>query len=424
MDFVQTIESAERDFAEGHFIDAEQKLRDLLESDQRNSVVHNNLANVLRASGRVQDAVDHYLIAATENPVSAEIRNNLAKALDDLGLYERAEEEYRAAIALKPDFADAKFNLGLLLLASGNYTEGWRYYEARTQLFKEFGTLPFPKWEGEDLRGKSLLIFTEQGYGDIIQLIRYVALVRERGVATVSVVCKPEIAPVVRTTGTVDAVLTNPQSIEHHDVWIPLLSLPFLFDTTIASIPAKVPYLGVFSNRVDEWRPRLPQNGIKVGLVWKGNPHHDNDRHRSLRHFADLSPLWSVNGVSFVSLQVGEAESETVGCQQQQPVVPLGSQIRDFGDTAAIVAQLNLVICVDTAIAHLAGALGIACWVMLPAIGVDWRWQRAGSSSLWYPEGMYLFRQRDNGWAGVIEDLRLALSEVMKSGGGEVQTNR
>ncbi|SAK98057.1 tetratricopeptide repeat protein [Caballeronia temeraria] len=409
---LELIEAASKAYEEGDLFVAEQKLRDSIELDERNAVAHNNLANLLRISGRFHEAVDHYHRALVELPESAEIRSNLAGALEELGKHDLAEAEYRAAIRLEPEFAEARFNLGLLLLAAGNYTEGFAYYEARTSVFREYDTLPFPKWNGEDLRGKSILLLTEQGYGDTIQFVRYVALLRKRGAAAVSIACNPELAPVMRTTGNIDIVVTEPQSLRMHDYWISLPSLPHRFQTTVDSIPADVPYLGVFGNRIDAWRPRLPNDGLRVGLVWKGNADHDNDRHRSVRHFADLAPLWSVPGIGFISLQVGNAEAETEGREILQPIIKLGQSIRDFGDTAAIVAQLNLVICVDTAIAHLAGALGIACWVMLPSRGVDWRWHRLGNTSPWYPEKMYLFRQDSRGWPGVIDDVKNALADI------------
>jgi hypothetical protein len=151
-----------------------------------------------------------------------------------------------------------------------------------------------------------------------------------------------------------------------------------------------------------------------VGLVWQGNPEHDNDAERSLPHFSALRPLWSVQGVSFISLQVGGAEAEVQECADEQPVVCLGDEIRDFGDTAAIVGQLNLIICVDTAVAHLAGALGAAALASRPRRGVDWRWHRTGVQSPWYPKAMYLFRQREAGWQGMIGEVRDALTDIVR----------
>jgi hypothetical protein len=248
-------------------------------------------------------------------------------------------------------------------------------------------------------------------------------LLKSRGLAKLSVICKPALAPLLRTVQGIDALITEPQGLQLHDYWDSLLSLPGRFGTTLESIPARIPYVGVFSNRLEPWRQRLsnlPNDGIRVGLVWKGNPAHENDANRSLPHFSALLPLWSVPGVRFISLQVGGAEVEARECVARQPALALGDEIRDFADTAAIVGQLNLVICVDTAIAHLAGALGVACWVMLPRRGLDWRWQRAGTQSPWYPQGMYLFRQHEQhsqheeGWQTVVEEVRNALADTLR----------
>lgn len=393
-------------------MEAERAYRRLLETDNRNGLAHNNLANLLRKSGRFSEAEVHYDRALEWLPDSAEIRNNRAGTLEHLQQYEQAEIEYRRALELKPDFAEARFNLGLLLLAAGRYTEGWTYYEARSKAFGENERLPFPQWNGEDLSGKTLLLLPEQGYGDTIQFVRYLSLLKARGAAKISVICDPLLAPLLRTVAGIDALITDPLALHAHDYWDTLMSLPLRLGTTIESIPATIPYVGVFTNRLEKWRARLPSDGLRVGLVWKGNPGHDNDAQRSLRHLSDLAPLWSVSGIRFISLQVGGAETEADECTTLQPLLCLGREIRDFADTAAIIAQLNLVICVDTAVAHVAGALGVACWLMLPQTGVDWRWHRTGSRSPWYPNDMYLFRQREAGWPALIGDVRDALADI------------
>jgi Tetratricopeptide repeat len=409
---LQLFESALSAGQTGELKRAMDAYRELLARDDRNGLAHNNLANLLRQTGDFRAAEAHYRRALEWMPDSADVHCNLAGTLEYAGQYEQAEIEYRRALELQPDFAVARFNLGLFLLASGRYEEGWPYYEARSRVFGEHGTLPFPQWNGEDLRGKSLLLLPEQGYGDTIQFVRYTKLLKARGVARLSLICKPELAPLLRAVEGIDALITEPGALQAHDYWDSLMSLPRRFNTTFQSIPATIPYVGVFTNRLEAWKARLPADGLRVGLVWKGNPEHHNDSARSLRHFADLLPLWSVGGVRFISLQVGSAEAETDECMAQQPILRLGREIRDFADTAAIIAQLNLVICVDTAVAHLAGALGIACWVMLPQSGIDWRWHRTGFQSPWYPKDMYLFRQRQEGWPGLVGDVRKALEDA------------
>ena len=410
----QLIESALQAWQRGDLTEAEYAYRTLLERDHSNGLAHNNLANLLRQCGRFSEAEAHYSRALERMPDSAEIRNNRAGTLERLHQYEQAEIEYRRALELKPDFAEARFNLGMLLLSDGRYSEGWQYYEARSEAFGEHGQLPFPQWNGEDLSGKTLLLLPEQGYGDAIQFIRYVPLLKARGAAKISVICKPVLAPLLRTVEGIDALITDPHALHVHDYWASLMSLPRCMETTVESIPARIPYVGVFTQRLEIWQARLPSDGLRVGLVWKGNPEHDNDAQRSLSHYSDLAPLWSVSGVRFISLQVGDAETQADDCTVLQPALCLGREIRDFGDTAAIVAQLNLVICVDTAIAHVAGALGVACWLMLPQTGVDWRWHRTGTGSPWYPNDMYLFRQRQGGWPALIDEVKDALADIVR----------
>jgi len=413
----QLLESAWQAWQQGNLTEAELAYRRVLERDDRNGLAHNNLANLLRQCGRFSEADAHYCRALEQMPDSAEIRNNRAGTLERLHRYEQAEIDYRHALELKPDFAEARFNLGILLLSDGRYTEGWEYYEARSEAFGEHGQLPFPQWNGEDLSGKTLLLLPEQGYGDTIHFVRYVPLLKARGAAKISMICKPVLASLLRTAEGIDALITDPEVLHAHDYWAPLMSLPCRMGTTVESIPARIPYLGVFTQRLEMWQARLPSDGLRVGLVWKGNAEHDNDAQRSLSHFSDLAPLWSVSGIRFISLQVGDAETQAEECKVPQPTLCLGREIRDFGDTAAIVAQLNLVICVDTAIAHVAGALGVACWVMLPQTGVDWRWHRTGTVSPWYPRDMYLFRQRQGGWPALIDEVRKAMADIVRGTG-------
>jgi len=410
----QLVESAWQAWQQGDLTKAEHAYRSVLERDDRNGLAHNNLANLLRQWGRFSEAEVHYCRALEQMPNSAEIRNNRAGTLERLHQYEQAEIEYRRALELKPDFAEARFNLGMLLLSAGRYTEGWKYYEARSKAFGEHGQLPFPLWNGEDLSGKTLLLLPEQGYGDTIQFVRYVPLLKARGAAKISVICKPVLGALLRTVEGIDALITDPQALHAHDYWASLMSLPLHMGTTVESIPSRIPYAGVFTNRLEMWQARLPGDGLRVGLVWKGNPEHENDAQRSLSHFSDLAPLWSVRGIRFISLQVGDAETQADECKVLQPALCLGREIRDFGDAAAIVAQINLVICVDTAIAHVAGALGVACWLMLPQTGVDWRWHRTGTVSPWYPNDMYLFRQRQGGWPALIDEVKDALADIMR----------
>lgn len=187
------------------------------------------------------------------------------------------------------------------------------------------------------------------------------------------------------------------------DYWCYPLSLPLHFETTLDNLPAKIPYLSAPPDRIELWSTRLPQSKVRIGLVWKGRPTHKNDANRSLPSLTILAPLWDIPGIAFVSLQKGAGEEEAVASPANQPVTHLGSEIGDFADSAAILSQLDLLICVDTAMAHLAGALGVPCWVLLPDYGTDWRWLEGRTDSPWYPQVMRLFRQNGNGdWNDVV----------------------
>lgn len=188
------------------------------------------------------------------------------------------------------------------------------------------------------------------------------------------------------------------------------MSLPLHFSVTADTIgEAPLPYVRALPERVARWREHLPAAGRKVGLVWRGSPGHGNDGNRSLSGLARLAPLWTVPGITFVSLQKGQGEEEAAQPPAGQPLVALGAQMEDFADTAALVSQLDLVVCVDTAVAHLAGALGKPCWVLLPAIDTDWRWRLEGNDSAWYPS-LRLFRQAEGGdWGTVIAEVAAAL---------------
>ena len=228
-----------------------------------------------------------------------------------------------------------------------------------------------------------------------------------------TLVCTPALATLLKRAEGVDEVIlvSEAYSLPYHDYWTFPLSLPLRFATTVESIPNALPYLSALPEQLDKWRGRLPAGMLKVGLVWKGSPGHKNDANRSLPGLSLLAPLWSVPGVAFVSLQKGPGEEEAENPPDNQPIVNLGAEIQDFSDTAAIVAQLDLVICIDSAIAHLTGALNKPCWLFLPAIGSDWRWLRGRTDSPWYPYVVRLFRQTKAGdWSATIGEVAIALT--------------
>jgi tetratricopeptide (TPR) repeat protein len=398
---------------QGQFEGALASYRRALEIKPDFAEAHYNLGNALQALGQNNGAVACFRRALEIKPDYAEAHYNLGIALQDLGQYKDAVICYQRALEINPDFAEAELNLSLLLLSLGQYAEAWPKYEARyyprnTGRHIVLPDIPFPQWHGEPLTGKSLVIWPERGFGDEIQFARYIPMLKIRGVSRITLVCKSPLKALLETLEGVDTVIPQSKvaSLPFHDYWTFSMSLPLHFSTTVETIPAKLPYLGVLPERLDKWHNRLPMGGLKVGLVWKGNAAHTNDANRSLPSFSTLAPLWSVPGVTFVSLQKGQGEKEAA-----TPLIEhLGSGIQDFADTAAIVAQLDLVICIDTAIAHLAGALNKSCWVLLPVIDTDWRWLRERADSPWYPGVMRLFRQTKTGdWAAAIGEVAQAL---------------
>lgn len=371
-----------------------------------------NLGNLLARQEREDEAEDCYRAAIALAPDSAAARSNLGVLLAACKRDAEAEQSFRQALACDPRHALAGANLGYLLLAEERWEEGWAWHEMRLTP-QERPAVDAPQWQGEPLHGKTLLVLPEQGYGDNLQFVRYVPLLKARGAACVVLVCRPPLKALFSTLAGVDRLLdTNeaPERLPPVDYWTSPLSAPYHCRTRPDNIPA-APYLHALPERLARWSPRVPQHNLRVGLAWRGNPLHHNDKHRSLPSLATLAPLWTVPGVQFVSLQQ-EAEPENPA----QPILNLGAECADFADTAALIQCLDLVISVDSAAAHLAGALGKACWVMLPDYRTDWRWLRGREDSPWYP-GMRLFRQRRRGeWGEVVLELQEALVERMASG--------
>lgn len=407
---------------QSRFGEAEIYLRKALEMLPNSVEVLCNLGNLLTHSGRPAEAFDTYRQALELDPTSLAAWGNLGALLADEHKDEAAEKCLRHALRLDPEYALARINLGYLLLAQGRWEEGWQCHEARFTAASAddetfFPLLPFPQWQGESLAGQSILVWLEQGHGDVIQFCRFLSLLRSHGAARVTLLCQPPLVPLIKPLlatmpGDVELLAYDEMNDANlpHDFWTFLLSIPYRCHASLANIPAQIPYLHALPERMEKWRSVLPAGKLRVGLVWKGNVRHSNDEHRSIPHLSLLAPLWEVPGVQFISLQKGQGEEEAEQPPADQPLRHLGSSIQDFADTAAIVAQLDLLICVDTAVAHVAGALGKTCWVMLPEYKTDWRWLRNRSDTPWYPGVLRLFRQsKRKDWTTVIEEVRVAL---------------
>jgi hypothetical protein len=296
------------------------------------------------------------------------------------------------------------------LLLDGKYEQGFAEYEWRWKLrrspprgFKQ------PLWDGKPFPNKTLLLHQEQGFGDSIQYARYVPIVKKLG-GTVIVECPVELARLFATIEGIDKVLIRGAPMPKFDVYAPLLTLPKIMGTTLKTVPAAVPYLKPPELRTVHL-PVVDRRLFKVGIAWAGRPTHRNDRNRScpFSHFVELMGL---PGAAFFSLQKGAAAEDLRKDACDALVMDVGQQIEDFADTAAVVQQLDLVISVDTAVAHLAGALGRPAWVALPLSG-DWRWMRQGETTPWYPT-MRLFRQKTRGnWDDVLAAVRRQLRDAI-----------
>ncbi|MBF0295227.1 MAG: tetratricopeptide repeat protein [Magnetococcales bacterium] len=387
-----------------------------------------NLGNLLRELARPGEAESAYRRALALQPGHAGACNNLGTLLLEQGNTHAAEAAYREALRLQVDFADAARNLAVLLLSLGRYAEGWPLHEARLHHNNSHREsmrcippdVPFPQWLGEDLTGRSLLVVPEQGYGDQMQFCRYLPLLKARGAGWITLICDPPLLTLFAGLDGVDRLLAT-RDVEatgypRHDFWVFQMSLPMRCATTLATIPADLPCLRVPRERLTFWEQRLPGHGhgLRVGLAWKGNPHNPHDGWRSLPGLSVLAPLWGVPEVTFVALQKGAGEEEAAQLPPELPLWRPGEAVRDFADTGAIVAHLDLVISVDSAVAHLAGGLGVPCWLLLAARGTDWRWLRDREDSPWYPETMRLFRQsRPGEWGDVVHQAVAALRQAV-----------
>jgi tetratricopeptide (TPR) repeat protein len=365
------------------------------------------LGNALRESGRFHEAESCYRSALDRNPIWPEALNNLGTLLYDLGRPGEAIQSLRTAVSQRPDYADAHFNLGITLLLAGQFDEGWREYEWRwRQETKKPHLRGFrqPLWDGGDIGDRVLLLHAEQGLGDTLQFCRFAPAIAA-GRRVVLEVQRP-LLPLLTGLPGIERIVARGDPLPPFDLHCPLLSLPRLLGTTLETIPREASYLRADPQRAAAWRERVGQlDGLRVGLVWAGNQTMSGDRRRSiaLERFSELADL---PGVSFVSLQKGPAAS-----QSPPPGLSLHDwtdDLHDFGETARLIEALDLVISVDTGVAHLAGALGRSVW-LLNRFDRCWRWLLDRDDSPWYPT-LRQFRQIQPGdWSRVLQDVRAEL---------------
>ena len=359
-----------------------------------------NLGSCLQVLEEPAQAVELYRHAIDLNPGYLEARINLGTAYQDLMQPQKAIETYEELLRLAPEHPEGHWNLALSLLSVGEFERGWREYEWR--LCGCEPELRVPVWQGEELSGRNILLRCEQGLGDTLQFIRYAPLVAGKG-GQVIVQCQiPALKPLLSRVPGVAAVCARGEELPPCDCQVQLLSLPHLFGTTLERMPPWRPYLLPDQRRASLWSLMLEQGkSLKVGLVWRGGP---LPRNRACP-YQEFAPLAGMAEVAFYSLQLGEAPQAEI-----LPAADLAPQIGDFGDSAAILAGLDLLITVDTAAGHLAGGMGVPVWLLLP-YSCDWRWFAEREDSPWYPT-MRIFRQeRPGDWPGVMRRIRSALEE-------------
>ena len=402
----------------GNYREAIARYQQAIVLNPNHARAYHNIGITLQLEEKFAEAIAYYQQAVQLKSDYYKAYHNLAIALEETGNLEEAISNYKTAISLAPNYAKARNNLGMTLLRVGDLKNGFTEYEWRWQC-EEFSSnsqryITVPLWDGTDLQGRTILIYCEQGLGDAIQFIRYVSLVKERGGRAI-VECPEPLRRLFATIADIDQLITNEEALPEFDVRIPLMSLPHILGTTLETIPAKIPYLEINRESLDE----APDSDLlKVGIVWRANKSSPSAKKRS----CNLKELWeaiSLEGLTVYSLQK-ECEPAEIQAVSSQ-IISLGEQLNDFADTAAIIGQLDLIITADTAVAHLAGALGKTVWVLLPYVA-DWRWMLARKDSPWYPT-MRLFRQTQIGdWSDVFVALREALISFKNRGDSGKET--
>lgn len=373
----------------------------------------NNLGLTLLDQDKVQEAEKLFLRAIALNSRIAELYNGLGLTRKAQRRFDEAMQCFKQAIKINPDYAEAHWNLGWVQLMKGDYRNGWREYDWRWRM-KSFVApdLSAPVWKGEDLQGKSILLHCEQGLGDSIHFIRYAAMVKALGTCVIVPTPAP-LVPLFRNVKGIDVLNQIGEPIPHYDYHASLMSLPGIFDTTVETILADIPYLHPDQAKIDSWHERLKSlTGLKIGIVWRGNPTYMNDRNRSMPA-ENFAPILKLKGLSVIVLQKDAREDEiaALDISPDTPFLNAGPELHDFQETAALVKNLDLVLTVDTSVCHLAGALGQEVWTLAVP---DWRWLEGREDTPWYP-GMRLFMQPASGeWPKACENVRNALQAKLQ----------
>jgi tetratricopeptide (TPR) repeat protein len=374
-----------------------------------------NRGNALLPMGRYVEAIAAFERVAAIVPQHAEAWNNRATALYALNRHVEALASCARALAIRKDYADAHHNEALCLLATGDFRCGLAKYEWRTRAGNsQPRALGRPLWLGEyPLFRKTILLHAEQGLGDTIQFLRYAPLAA-RTAAKVIIEVQPELAKLVPTMAPLARVIGRGETLPDFDVHCPLPSLPLAFKADLGNIPADVPYLRAGEDRLAKWRVSLERFARpRIALAWSGSRAHVNDRNRSIA-LSRLEPLLATDGLQFISIQRDLRDGDAEILRRDDRIVPLGAELVDFADTAAVIALCDLVISVDTAVAHLAGAMAKPVWILLP-FSPDWRWMLNRADSPWYPTAR-LFRQpAAEDWESVLAAVMAELAQAHDS---------
>lgn len=429
--------------------------RKAFELNNNYEAAYSNLGNCLQKQNKYAESIEYYARAIKLNPDYAEAYNNLAAALYKLGNFKAAIENCRKAIELKdnyaeayntlaaalnmeqrydeaiecynktvecaPDYAEAYYSRGMVYLTHGEFAKGWDDYQWRLKTEEIKATLRYDKpwWQGEDFQGKTLLVQAEQGFGDSIQFVRYLPMVKERG-GTVILAEKPELIGLFLDLEGIDDLVDIRELTKgnvNYDLYVTLLSLPAIFSTKIDSITARIPYLFAEASKVAYWHDKIKTDAFKIGICWAGSPAHRNDNSRScaLENFTRLA---KIKNVRLFSLQKGQAIEQINNWPEDEDMelINLGQQFKDFTDTAAAIENIDMIISVDTSVAHLAGAMGKTAWALIP-YQADWRWMLNRQDCPWYPT-IRLFRQKhhsdwDSVFQRVAEQLKILIEKQM-----------
>lgn len=373
-----------------------------MNSDQ---LVH--LGNDYRSKDQYNDALKYYAQAFVNDPLNVDAWNNYGNVLREIGEPKRAKPFLEHACVVKPDFVTAQFNLSIAALLAGDYDYGWKQYEWRWQYEHLAGTKPQtsrPEWQGEDLKGKTILVWAEQGLGDTIQFSRFLYDLHVKG-AEILFVCMSGLVPLFQPSYVIKQCTDDPNTLGDFDYWIPMMSLPRVLGVTLENIRHDLSYVESQTEYISQWSERLgPKNNMRIGVCWSGRKDNWVNKYKGVpvEYFVELANKFPQH--DWISLQAEAYDHEDEKIKNSN-IKTFPGTINTWADTAGLVHHLDLVISIDTSVAHLAGAMGRPTWIPLTKFAVDWRWGLGVNRTPWYPSAM-LFRQSDFGeWTDVFTSM-------------------